>query len=619
MKIQHLAIIFIMIILPISMVISYYVNAQIQTINQQELYDAKLVTATYDSVKSFQLNTINNKYSAVSDSKMRDIEAGISSFFNSLGTELGATGYNRIDLNSYIPAIVYSMYDGYYVYGKYYDDSLDNGDGTYGDYRIGLKPYVYYACRYKKGNSDFVVNYTLDNTITIYGKVNGKNASYSGALINLDKVSDIETKKYKYYSKYDYYNNDLDLKEVTYANSAVYKGVTIKPEVLTEKLLIAEPDGSLNPVIKEYQYLVYNDQKIYVEENDDGSIARNENDIYWYVNNDGNRESFKGIRCFLNYKGKKQYIPKTDIETMTYMNVMIYPDYEGGLEKLHSNSASQYISDAFEFSTWVNDNLSGISQEDACEYDGNQIKDFDTNTENKPIFKLKGNKTEDDPTNSESVFNENRICVIKRSIKSNLTAEMANFSTGSGYDCKMPFFTEDDWDKIVNNMCVSVFMQGVSIGMKYYNNYCIVPNDKNKEVVTEDSIYIITDDEEAHYPGCEELVKETKNPVSAYKNIDFERQTVVDYNSSSDEGYQNYSFYPHDNRKSYECVVNAKGIYDVEDIINDKYYTFEGEEKVYDNSKHVSADLRRVYITALLREKYDLYRTNGYFGVPIEE
>ena len=120
MKIQHLAIIFIIIILPISMVISYYVNAQIKTIQQQELYDSKLVTATYDSVRSFQLNTINNMYSSVSDSKIRDIEAGISSFFNSLGTELGATGYNREDLSSFIPAILYTMYDGYYIYGITY-------------------------------------------------------------------------------------------------------------------------------------------------------------------------------------------------------------------------------------------------------------------------------------------------------------------------------------------------------------------------------------------------------------------------------------------------------------------------------------------------------------------
>ena len=75
----------------------------------QTSYTRKLQTATADAIKSFQLNTINNKYSTVSDSKIRDIEASISSFYNSLGTELGASGYTAEELQSFIPAMVYMM------------------------------------------------------------------------------------------------------------------------------------------------------------------------------------------------------------------------------------------------------------------------------------------------------------------------------------------------------------------------------------------------------------------------------------------------------------------------------------------------------------------------------
>ena len=157
MKLQHLAIVFVIIILPISMVITSYIQTQIDTISLQTKYDLKLQTATYDAIKSFQLNTINNKYSTISDSKIRDIEAAISTFYNSLGTELGASGYSQEELKEYIPAILYTMYDGYYIYGEYYNDTI-------GDYQYGLKPYIYYSCRYKRGNDDFIVNYTLDNT-----------------------------------------------------------------------------------------------------------------------------------------------------------------------------------------------------------------------------------------------------------------------------------------------------------------------------------------------------------------------------------------------------------------------------------------------------------------------
>ena len=181
MKLQHLAIVFVIIILPISMVISQYIQTQIDTISLQTQYNNKLQTATHDAIKAFQLNTLNNKYSTLSDSKIRDIEASISTFYNSLGTELGASGYDQESLQQFIPAIVYTMYDGYYIYGKYQNEKE-------GKYQYGLKPYIYYSCRYVKNNDDFVVNYTLDNSITVFGKINDTYVTKSGTLINPDTV-----------------------------------------------------------------------------------------------------------------------------------------------------------------------------------------------------------------------------------------------------------------------------------------------------------------------------------------------------------------------------------------------------------------------------------------------
>ena len=55
MRIQDLAIIFIIIILPISIVLGAYTQMQISTISLQTEYDMKLIAATSDAIKAFQI------------------------------------------------------------------------------------------------------------------------------------------------------------------------------------------------------------------------------------------------------------------------------------------------------------------------------------------------------------------------------------------------------------------------------------------------------------------------------------------------------------------------------------------------------------------------------------
>ena len=86
MKIQNLAIIFIVIMLPISMVLTSFVQNQVETLHNQISYDTKLNRATYDALKAFQLNTINNDTSDLTNSKLRDIEASANTFFNSISS-----------------------------------------------------------------------------------------------------------------------------------------------------------------------------------------------------------------------------------------------------------------------------------------------------------------------------------------------------------------------------------------------------------------------------------------------------------------------------------------------------------------------------------------------------
>lgn len=554
MKLQHLAIIFVVIMLPISIVISEYIQMQIDTIHLQTLYSSRLETATYDAIKAFQLNTLNNKYSTVSDSKIRDIEASISTFYNSLGTELGANGYDKESLEQFIPAIVYTMYDGYYIYGKYYNYNKN-------EYQYGLKPYIYYSCRYTSLNNDFVVNYTLDNSITIYGKVNGNYETKSGTLINPELVTEINKNQ----------NGDVI--------SLKYDGVIIEPEILKEQLIILDDNNNpANPTY--YEYITYNNKKVYYNGN---------NQYFWYNNN------------------KKQYI--TDIETLNFAKKWTYNGH------LHSNSAIQYYIKAEEFSNWVKNNLSGISQQNAVDHNGNKISDFAINTGNEPIFSL--SKT-NNPLLESSTFNQNRISVIRRIIQTTLNTAIVNYSSSAEYEFSMPIFTEEDWDKLVNNITIATFMQGLPIGAKYFNNYCIITNNKNKEIVTKDSIYIITRDNtnleenhlnEVHRASSIDVINNKKDVIAAYKNIDFEMQTVV-----INEGNERY-FYPHANNKCYECMVNISQEYSIDDIIEGsiKIYDKNTDTYIVDTTKDIT-NLRRVYLTAFAREKYNLYKTNSYFG-----
>lgn len=176
MKIQGLAVIAIIIILPMSIILGSYANNQIKTLSLQSQYDSKLQNATYDAIKAFQLNMSNSTTSDLANSKMRDIEASINTFYGSLASNFSMTGYGEDVLKNYVPAVVYTLYDGYYIYSAY-NNKLDN---IYGDndeysptYKNGLKPYIYYSCRYKpNNNSDFVITYTLDSYITIQGILN---------------------------------------------------------------------------------------------------------------------------------------------------------------------------------------------------------------------------------------------------------------------------------------------------------------------------------------------------------------------------------------------------------------------------------------------------------------
>lgn len=141
MKLQGIGIVFALICLPIILVLSYYINLQIKTITLQTSYDSKLISATYSAMSAFELNTANEDLSSVSDSLRTIIEASDNIFMSNLATNLGLSNASKSYLEPYIPAILYTLYDGYYIYAPSYSPTVvTDSDGnavSVGD--IGVK------------------------------------------------------------------------------------------------------------------------------------------------------------------------------------------------------------------------------------------------------------------------------------------------------------------------------------------------------------------------------------------------------------------------------------------------------------------------------------------------
>ena len=134
-------------------------------------------------------------------------------------------------------------------------------------------------------------------------------------------------------------------------------------------------------------------------------------------------------------------------------------------------------------------NLKDLKGTHAIDEEGNAIEAMG----NYDIFAFDNNISLEDPNSN---FNQQRLAVIRYTIEKNLSIAIANYNNYSGGTANflMPELKEDEWEKVVNNVSIISFLQGLNIGGKVYNGYSIITNNKNEEVVSEDSIYIITDD-----------------------------------------------------------------------------------------------------------------------------
>ena len=629
MKLQQLAVIFVIIVLPISLVLAMYTDNNIDVLKKQAEYNDMLLTATNDAVKAYQMNTLRNGYSTVNDSKIRDISASVNSFFNSLASGMGSSGYKKEDLEPYIPALLYTLYDGYYLYGDYQNVvTIKNGKQNYSTEnsteltsKSGVKPFIYYTCEYTgSGKFDIIINYTLDNYITVMGTdASGKIVNKSGYLINPDTVN------------------------INGANLTAH-GVVIEPEILGEYIVaidtVPKSDGTPGTeyVSREpeyFQYVYYNNQKYYIDTK--------------YVGNTSRQSStYVGVNFFRLNNNLRVYLTETEANGLAqFLGLGKYTQIN--TDNFKDNSAYNYYKNAKEFSEFFVNLVNGQNNlKVVTDTYNNQLNYTALNTETgeevpvhsraeyniSDVFNIKA--VDNDPEAEDSLFNEHRMDVIISSIESNLLSIISNFNihNNSGFEFSLPVLSEEDWNKITNNVTVVSFMQGLPIGnYKYYSNYSIVANTLNKEFVSRDSIIlreretgVRNNDKNGiyHNPRCLTLNNENSSNLVGYNIIDYQQQLTsyddVDPSSHKTLGTLSFYYYPHSGSGAYECIIGKDEVLFTTDnlilgtgfhSINDAY---EDEGTSEYEGRKPSENIRKAYITALAREKYNLYKVSDYFN-----
>lgn len=578
MRIQDLAIIFIIIILPISIVLGAYTQMQISTVSVQTEYDMKLIAATNDAIKAFQINTANSSTSDIANSKIRDIEASVSTFKASIKSVFGLNGYSEEEMNEYIPALVYTMYDGFYIYSRFNNQNYlyeiekdDNGNEKYvldnngnknplnknGENIFGLKPYISYSARYNPSSDlDIIITYSLDNYISIKGtvKADGEKQYWDESGYLIDGIKKDES-----------------------SGKITYNGVEIdKNIVLSEDL----PEiGTLSKGT--YKYIRYNGTKYYLDENNERVIYFLNGNLMEIKPTTGNIESayVKYKNMIENGESAYKFYDEANVFTQRVKKV---------LANLTNKDAQDFI---------INSN--GETIQTAVFSDEAEYKIFDFNSDS--------SKPEKNIECASSNFNQHRLAIIKNKIRTNLAVAITNFNSAYNIEFQMPELTENDWEKVMNNISLISFIQGIDIGGKTYNGYTIINNSESKEVVREENIYVLGKDGFYHRIGDEYLTVENNiggNSETNYNssvsaagrlNLDFNRQKVYQADGSTLYYYPLSKYFA-----SYNSIVN-------QNYWDNDYYLY---NDVYAYVAAKNENLKKAFYMALGRERYGMYRSN---------
>ena len=673
MKLQYLTVMFIIIFVPILLVSTFFVQQQMKTIKVQLDYDTALLDATRDAMMAFEINTANEDLSTVSDSLRSIIEASNNIFLNTLAINMGMSNANKSFVQPYIPAILYSLYDGYYIYSPTYtptvctdkygqtidtssvgvkflntktvdgktvgtyvflEDTLEYDTGTlkpkedtpglskvkyndlknkhieeeYGqilyktnathveggktyavyttvlssdkststyktNYKIAyiLKSYVPYAATYSRDDSDsakdvnITINYTLDNYMSIMGDIGGIYYSKSGYFIDEHLINNIKV-------------NGTQIDWYTYSDSEL------------EKM-------SLNPV--DYNIVITFNPDEYGHavqiSNRDNNISSTE---YW-------ADAQEATAYYCKAWAFSKWIYETPALYELEERDIVTSVYDEVDEQMFSSyNEVDSIQDGllYDFSsTKDNDN----DRNDAESMMTRLFYKTTVTDHSAANYEVEAKKS--NPENSESNFSSHKRHVIRNSITYNLCLAMTAYNekyVGMTFD--MPILQEEEWDKILSNVSIVTFMQGLNCGHKMYNNYALVSSNNNEISVTPSEIFYT-----AHTNSIEDNSIETVHRINCthLEDSDFYtslRSKEIKYDKNFNTITDVYD-YDHKVYTCYDCIVNPNYI----GINGNKNGVDSLENSIYPQTAVGGYDYHnkiKAYYIALGKERHNLYK-----------
>ena len=613
MKLQGVAIIFIMIAFPMILVLSYYLGMQIDTIKLQTDYDNKLIDATYDSLLAFEINTANEDLSAAADSLRSIVNASATTFTNTLGTSLGLSNASKERIREYIPAMLFTLYDGYYIYAPTEvpiiredfatDDEIrdiygiDNPDGivisegaryaedgsvefevdgggtttdstqasTEQDYV--LKSYMPYSATYTDGTNRATINYTLDNFMSVSAQIGNVYYTKSGYYIDNGLVS--------YCSIFDWTNMGQDqIKEYCESGKDTIQITVDGVDIIYDR--IQKFDESHNPILD-----IYGQPTYYTMEELDKNLDLEYN----------------------NYQDLISANPRVETEINDSLDKI--RDLEESLANL--KSITYYLTNTA-FSKWVNDNLGFVSGATLTNDDDDENpltpagrrrytyyvdEKTDNGTNIYYDFSSDGQIFGGgNPEELNSEFNNHKYNIIKNAIQYNLNLAMSAYNQKyvSSHDFRMPMLTDNEWEQITQKVSIVSFMQGLPCGTKTYTGYSVVSSTNNELTVIPEEIYYVNADQFNDENSVQYYHRIDCPNIGLVTNFISFKSKEVKYDKIYDK-YNNRYNYDHKNLACYTCIVQ------------NNYTAFDWE---------TAPNRSKAYYIAIGKERQNLYKTTGY-------
>ena len=637
MKLPNLAIIFIIIILPLSVVLSTYMQLQIDVLNKKQDYSTKLLDATYDGILSFELNSLSLD-NVAGESVKSYVQDAVSTFFTTMAINMGSSGAEDSMIQSYVPAILFTTYDGYYIYSPVktdkvlidydnsgmavvddmgevlYDDGKDgyinpikdnetySTDGAALEYNYMVKPFIYYSGTYSNTNNPenirngdyiLVVNYSLDNHVALYGRYGDgsetRTISKSGYLINLENTKiDISGDFYVLGSYEGSDNPDESEKsfKISYNSLDEEKWIDLiecyEANYQNGEVVINKP----NTYIGDEQYqsgFVYGDNGKYIirGHRDNKSQISGKYQIinkYTEMNSTANRDN--GGEAIIDYTLKLE-----EANNENYINVSV-----NGCE-IKDRDAKEYYLKAYFFSNWVqrefgeggkaevkiSDIKTVYDNGDDQNWTDTQIKvnnqGIEEYTGDDPLFQL--DNPAQDPEKDDSIFTQHKRQVIQNSIQYNLNSAISTYNEyySGTTDFSMPVFTADDWDKILTKVSMATFMQGVPCGGSIWGDYAIATSTNNKVFVNKTNLFFISD------------IDKKSDMISSYHTVDCKKlydevKEAID-NGKTPEVYADMSFeyaYDASEEQAQLFVLKEGDKYKKYYMLGTEWYTWNGQK-----------------------------------------